>query len=126
MQIIVKRVGLDATVCGVRFDLRTMNPLNRREHWTARSKRVKAERKVTALALRNMAIPTLPAVVTLTREAVRAMDTDGLAASFKGVRDQIADWLQIDDANPLIEWRYAQRKAKGFHVLIEIQGKGNG
>lgn len=105
----------------IRIPLRTVNPLNRREHWTARSRRVKAERAATWAAVFDTLRPALPATVLLTREATRAMDTDGLAASFKGVRDEVAKWLGVDDASPLVEWKYAQRKAKGFHVLIEIE-----
>lgn len=105
----------------VRIPLRTVNPLNKREHWRVRCARVKVERASTLAWLMTEPKPPLPVVVNLTRESVRAMDTDGLAASFKGVRDEVAKWLGVDDASPLVEWRYAQRKAKGFHVLIEIE-----
>jgi len=104
----------------VRIPLRTLNPLNIREHWRARSKRVKDERLITWDAMRSHAPPPLPVTVLLTRESVRAMDTDGLAASFKGVRDQVAVWLGLDDADPRVTWQYAQRKAKSFAVIIEV------
>lgn len=105
----------------VRIPLRTINPLNKREHWSARARRVRNERIETAVALHPFCQGPLPVVVNLTREAVRPMDTDGLAASFKGVRDEVAKWLGVDDADPQVEWRYAQRKAKGFAVVVEIQ-----
>ena len=70
----------------IRIPLRTINPLNQREHWRQRATRVKSERTITSWSLVRAIKPTLPVVVTLTREAERAMDTDGLAASFKGVR----------------------------------------
>ena len=105
----------------IRIPLRTINPLNQREHWRQRAVRVKAERTITSWSLVRETRPDLPVAVTLTREAERAMDTDGLAASFKGVRDEVAAWLGLDDADPRVEWRYAQRKTKGFHVVIEIE-----
>lgn len=86
-----------------------------------RSRRVKAEREATGWALVASGEPkTLPVTVQLTREAARAMDTDGLAASFKGVRDAVAEWLGVDDADPRVRWEYAQTKAKGFAVTIEL------
>lgn len=76
--------------------------------------------------LRGHRVPDLPVRVTLTREALRTMDDDGNAASFKGVRDQVAEWLGLDDADPRVTWEYRQAKAKGFNVLIEITGRDHG
>jgi hypothetical protein len=108
----------------IRISLRTVNPLNKREHWAQRAKRVRAERTATRCAIRavwgTVIRPRVPVTVLLTREAMRSMDTDGLAASFKGVRDEVAIWLGVDDADPRVEWKYQQRKAKGFHVVIEF------
>lgn len=107
----------------IRIPLRTVNPLNRRECWQVRSRRVKAERAATWDWLLASRKPPLPVTVSLTRESVRAMDTDGLAASFKGVRDEVAKWLGLDDADSRVEWKYQQRKAKGFHVCIEFESR---
>jgi hypothetical protein len=104
----------------IRIPLRTVSVLNRRDHWAVRAKRTKAEREMFAWALLLEAKPALPVVVKLTREAMRSLDSDNLAASFKAGRDQIAEWLGIDDADPRVEWKYQQRKAKGFHVVIEF------
>ena len=105
----------------VRIPLQTINPLNKREHHMVRCRRVKSEREATAWAFMGQRVPDLPVDVALTREAARTMDTDGLAASFKGVRDQVAEWLGLDDADPRVSWSYAQAKAKGFNVLVEIK-----
>jgi hypothetical protein len=52
--------------------------------------------------------------ITLTRVFVghgRSLDDDNLRATFKHVRDGIADWLGVDDsARSNIEWRYEQRR----------------
>jgi hypothetical protein len=64
-------------------------------------------------------------VVTITRIGQRNLDTDNLAGSQKGPRDSIARWLGIDDASPMVEWRYAQERgpAKTYAVRIEIVGR---
>lgn len=62
------------------------------------------------------------AIITLTRIAPRAFDDDNLAASFKALRDGVADGLTVDDGDPRVTWRYAQRrgKAREYAVIIEI------
>jgi len=69
----------------------------------------------------------LPCVVTLTRMSAGTMDTDGLAASQKGIRDGIADALGVNDGGRFIEWRYAQRKAKPktFGVEVRLERRGD-
>ncbi len=52
-------------------------------------------------------------VITLTRVYVGhyALDDDNLRATFKHVRDGIADWLGVDDSpRSGIEWRYEQMR----------------
>lgn len=119
------RSGL-AQGLAVRVPIRTLNPLNHREFWRVRAIRVKAEREAVAWMLKGQPVPDLPVVVTFTREAMRSMDSDGLAASNKGLRDQVAEWLGLDDADPRVSWEYRQAKAKGFNVLIEITGRDHG
>lgn len=48
------------------------------------------------------------------------MDDDGLAASFKAVRDGIADRLCVNDGSDQIAFKYAQRKSKQYGVEIEF------
>lgn len=111
----------------VAFPLKTVNPLNRREHWGERCRRVKAERDVTGWYLSTIRKkPAFPLVVLLTRESVRSLDCDAVPASMKAVRDEIATWLGVDDADPRITWRYDQRKASSFGVEIEFQGREHG
>lgn len=101
---------------------------NLREHWAAKAKRVKAQRKATRWGLvrglvRARVDPTsrTPYVVTLTRVSPRALDSDNLVSAFKACRDEIAAYFGVDDADPRIEWRYAQAKGKPACVRIEFE-----
>lgn len=96
---------------------------NMREHWAAKHKRVAWQRSAgQALALsigaRRLRAPRF--VVTLTRIAPRALDDDNLAAAFKAWRDGVADAFGIDDRDPRIVWRYAQRRGRPREYAIEI------
>ena len=60
-------------------------------------------------------------VVTITRIAPRALDDDNLAASAKHVRDGIADAMGLDDRDPRVRWRYAQRSDGRGVYGVEIR-----
>jgi hypothetical protein len=94
--------------------IRTVSGLNVREHWRARARRVKSERDTTAWMLRPAEKPALPCVVTLTRIAPSGgLDDDNLPGALKGVRDQIAAWIGVDDRErQIVRYRYAQRRGK--------------
>ena len=107
----------------------TVSETNRREHWSQRHKRRKAQRQVAHQYL-NLTItppPEPPIVVTLTRISPRGLDCDNLRGALKGTRDGVADWLGIDDGDSRIEWRYGQERGKPKEkaVRIEIQEKRN-
>lgn len=100
----------------------TQSAANLREHWATRAKRVASQRRATAYR-------TPPAVkvlgplleVTLTRRAPRELDTDNLQGALKGVRDQIAAALGVDDRSKLVRWAYAQTKGEpGVLVSVEV------
>lgn len=96
---------------------------NVREHWRARHARIKTQRHATTLALLAAAKrPTLPVAVTLTRCSNRALDSDNLVFSFKGVRDAIANWLGCDDSTTSpVTWYYEQEKvARGENTAVRI------
>lgn len=61
-----------------------------------------------------------PMVVTFTRVSPRKLDDDNLAFAFKGIRDEVAAYFGMDDADPRIEWRYAQAKGKAA-VRIDFE-----
>lgn len=64
--------------------------------------------------------PALPLVVFLARIAPRELDGDNLQRSMKAVRDQVAELLAIDDADPRVTWRYEQRRGRVKEYAVEI------
>lgn len=105
----------------IRVEIRTVPGMNVREHWRARAKRVKAERTATAWRLAGKARPELPCTVRLTRVAPSAgVDDDNLTGALKGVRDQVAAWLGVDDKHRgLVRYVYEQRRGP-WAVEIEF------
>jgi hypothetical protein len=94
------------------------------EHWTAKYKRKKSQREALAIALVESGLaqhkPPLPLVVTFLRHGRQKMDDDNLQRAFKGLRDAVARWIGLDDADKRIEWRYKQQAGKpGVEVKIE-------
>lgn len=61
--------------------------------------------------------------VTLIRFGSKTLDGDNLrGGGFKALRDAIARWLGLDDADDVIDWEYAQcvtRGRQGTAVRIE-------
>lgn len=119
--------------------LRTVSALNEREHWAAKAKRVKGERAETDVALRRRMGWRTQAelkrelaaggrlVVTLGRRGRGLLDTgDNLPAALKGVRDQVAEWLGINDRDPRVRWDYEQSRWREWSVLVRIESEGNG
>ena len=101
---------------------------NLREHWTAKAKRTKAQRSAVLLAMptrklareRNWLAINGKVVVSLTRISPRELDDDNLASAFKGIRDQVAAQLGLDDRDKRVAWVYAQERGKQS-VRIEVQ-----
>jgi hypothetical protein len=118
----------------VMLPLRTKNPLNTgfgtfsQVARIVATKRRKEEREVSKLALvaalrRRGLFPSafIPCLVTLTRVSIGTLDDDGLAASCKGIRDGIADALELDDGDrSRLCFRYAQRKGKRGVFAVEV------
>lgn len=98
----------------IELPIRIESEANLREHWSKKANRARAQRMATHYTLKTRSVTTpdtsQPLVVTLTRIAPRALDTDNLARGFKAVRDAVAAWLGIDDGSDRIEWRYGQEK----------------
>lgn len=96
----------------IQVPIRTVPGMNAREHWRARSRRVKTERTAIAWALTGQTKPQLPCVVTLTRVAPsNGLDDDNLAGALKAVRDQVAEWLGVDDKRrDVVRYTYEQRR----------------
>lgn len=105
----------------IRVEIRTAPGMNVREHWRARARRVKAERTATAWGLIGKTRPELPCTVRLTRVAPSAgVDDDNLTGALKGVRDQVASWLGVDDKlRTMVRYVYEQRRGP-WAVEIEF------
>jgi hypothetical protein len=83
------------------------------EHWQSRGHRRERERRAVARALEGKRRPLGPWCVTFTRIGSHALDSDNLAISFKAYRDEICDWLGVDDGDSdAVRFEYEQRKAR--------------
>ena len=100
--------------------VRTESMSNARLHWALKAKKVKAQRAATAyrtpLELKTLG-PLL--TVTLTRVSPRQLDDDNLRGALKGIRDQVACALGVDDRSSLVCWGYGQEKGEDS-VRIEV------
>ena len=90
---------------------RVYSEANRRDHHHAKARRVKAQREEVALRFARLTILDGPRyVVTLRRVAPTVLlDDDNLRSSLKAVRDEVAEWLGLDDSNDSpVHWVYRQ------------------
>lgn len=90
---------------------RLQNPLNGRGLGVSRGARFAGnarrhrERFIgQQLAKRCVVELGAPAVVVLTRVSPRPFDDDGTTAALKSIRDGMADWWGIDDADERVTW----------------------
>ena len=108
----------------VTLPLRLVSEANAHAHWRARQRRAKYQHNVVALLLaRPLRGMAPPCVVTITRIAPHALDSDNAVGSAKHVRDAVAKCLGVDDREPCIEWIVKQRKGcvREYAVCIEIE-----
>ncbi len=60
--------------------------------------------------------------VTLIAYRRRLQDSDNSIASMKPIRDLIADWLGLDDADNCIAWEYGQHQTRGGEgVAVRVE-----
>ena len=104
--------------------IKTVSEANQRGHWSKRYSRSKKQRQDIRLFLNACRKPKLPCDVWLIRVGQRQLDDDNLASAFKAIRDEIADWLKIDDGGSQVMWHYEQRKGKPreYAVILEFYG----
>jgi hypothetical protein len=95
----------------------------RRWHWSKTRRAVAKCRRDVATVLSQFEKPELPLVVTMIRCSPGTCDDDGAVGAMKSVRDEIAKFLGVDDADPRITWRVEQervpRNRAGVVVRIE-------
>lgn len=96
---------------------------NMREHWAIKNKRKKSQQRAVELVWLAQRIRVAPPVVVhLTRVGVRKLDSDNLAGSAKGVRDQIAKMIGVDDGDERkVRWEYSQRKGLPKEYGLEVR-----
>lgn len=113
-----------ATVRGQWKGLRLVSEANSRDHFRTRAARAKAQRAAIGAGLARVTPPSGPWRVTITRQGPGILDTDNLAGSAKAVRDAVAQWLGVDDgpASP-VTWETAQERARGYSVVVVVEGK---
>lgn len=97
---------------------------NCREHWSKKVRRKHGQQAALWAAIKlspvRMEDVLFPVVVTWVRIGAQAMDSDNLANAFKGLRDELAMLMRIDDGSPRVTWRYEQRTGKpGVELRIE-------
>lgn len=104
--------------------VRIESEANRRDHWAEKARRVKQQRHVVGWMLTGKKPPALPCVVRLVRVAPRDLDSDNLAGGFKAARDQIAEWLCVDDADPRVTWEYGQQRGQPgiYEAVLMVSG----
>lgn len=115
--------------------VQTVSELNRRDHWSERHRRATQQKELTTLLLRSASGFDRrrffsPYRVTLTRIAPGAIkDSDNLASAMKAVRDGVAKFLGVDDADlgacPDVTWVIAQEKQSSYAVRIDIEACAN-
>lgn len=94
-----------------------------RKHSLMKRQRTQAWAELRAVSP-HIQVVKAPIRITLTRVSPRRLDGhDNLRSAFKAVADGVADWLGIDDGDPMLQWTYAQRaglpKQRAVEILIE-------
>ncbi len=116
---------------------KTVSEANSRTHWSVKAKRTKGLRRDANLYLRaaiqrevsrtatpedlvGSCEPDRGVEVLLTRLAPGILDDDNLASSLKGFRDGVADAFGKDDRDPILKWKYDQRRSKTYAVEVTL------
>jgi len=106
--------------------IRVVSEMNTREHWAVRNRRKQAQQTAVLAGWRqafgHRRVP-LPCVVRLTRIGCQPLDGDNLQAAFKGIRDQLARLIGVDDGSDKVRFEYAQEavRKRQYAVRIEVQ-----
>lgn len=107
------------------FEIPTVSEPNNRDHWSAKNRRKRKQQSDFLILWRwhRIGKPKPPITVTFTRHGHQPLDDDNLRAAFKGIRDQVAKEVGVDDGSDAIEWRYEQvktpKRANFFEMEIE-------
>ena len=98
---------------------------NAKEHWRTKAQRARSQRDVTAMVLRGLGPPPTVEGLTVvaTRIAPAGLDSDNLVGCFKHCRDQVAEWLGIDDRDSRVTWIVDQERgpARTYGVRVAFK-----
>lgn len=94
---------------------------DRHAHWRSRHRTVKAERESVEWALVGKTKPATPCTIRITRIAPSiGLDKDNNQGACKGVRDQVAAWLGVDDRDEdVVAYIYGQARGP-WGVRIQV------
>lgn len=102
----------------------------RRQHAMVSASKTRKQRADVRLFLRQLSTPQRVVDgalnrfdVKLIRIAVAELDYSNLVGALKGVQDEVAEWIGLDDRDPLFRWDFLQQPCKmGFYgVRIEVR-----
>lgn len=105
--------------------VKTTNPLNGSwGHWRVKANQRKKQRSAVINAVADLEPWTggFPIGIHLVRVAPsNGLDDDSLPASMKAIRDQLTEWLGLDDdRTPLLKWSYDQRRGPRGAYAVEV------
>jgi hypothetical protein len=95
-------------------------------HWRVVARERSSQRAIVRWTLLTQQRIEGPWEVTIVRQSRGTLDSDNLQASCKSIRDEIADWIGVDDSSAQITWIYKQEKCRGYGVRIEVRNGRSG
>lgn len=107
--------------------IRTVSEANDPSHWRLKRARKLKQQQEVRVELSNALGGNrvkLPCRVTLVRLGAKKLDPDNLANSFKGIQDEIARVLRVDDGDDSrVKWTYDQepQRVRKYAVRITIK-----
>jgi hypothetical protein len=108
-----------------RFDIKTVSEANSRDHWGVKVRRKQRQQNDFALVWRKHRPKVEPPIaITFTRFSCKTLDDDNLRSCFKGIRDQLAKEIGIDDGSDQITWQYRQERTptRTNYFTVTIEG----
>ena len=107
----------------VTVPIRIESVANLREPWQQKARRNREQYTSVWYALKAAKFPyAVPCTVTLTRISPRPLDAhDNLPSSMKKIVDCIADWLDLNDNDPMVTWAYAQERGKPKEYALKVE-----
>ena len=105
--------------------IKVVSEANLREHWAAKNKRKAAQQVALRLYWGQYVqkLPSPPMMVIFTRIGQRKLDDDNLANAFKGLRDQFAKMVGVDDGSDQIRFEYRQIATGKRQYGIQVEVK---